>query len=585
MADDPVAQYLRSLNLPNTVRAMAWEAAYASDDAAAEAGLRKLPKYLNPKVLEDLWNLRAGGTLTGETKAFAPARAEDFTTAPAGPQGSASSRVGAALGKLPVDIAKGVWNALPVPEALGGSGVLSPFRTLGQLAVAQGEQFPKAYHAAMEGRPWEAAGHTVAAFTPVVGPAAAHIGEQIGATGDIATGVTEGLALAAPFAGPAAIRAGVRATRYAPATATEAVAAGLEQMAANRVVDVISPKSTAAVGKRLGTRAEGVAPQLVENLAAEGAPLSRGGYHGQVRGNLATAEAGLDAAADARLAARTVETQPIIDALLQQRRALTMEGVEGSVLPRPTGPPTTRTTMGVPGGGRPSTTTVTPQGGPLGADVVPGPNAARVAVIDQAIAELRQHGPVTRYDPIRVMRQAYDGPAKIIYNPSMTADFLRHQGGALGAADVTGTIRQALAQMDPATAAANAPYSLWRTTNDVLNAAAELERVRPKVGRQIMARLTGALVGSQGGIPGAIAGYVGAPILDTALASGVTTQLKTAALMKRLADTIRRGDVQQASGLIQALVRTVKQVAPAGAAVTQQQREQKPNEVYLTIRP
>src|SRR5207247_10371873 len=120
--------------------------------------------------------------------------------------------------------------------------------------------------------------------------------------------------------------------------------------------------------------------------------------------------------------------------------------------------------------------------GPLGADVVPGPNAARVAVIDQAVDELRQLGPEARYEPIRRIRQAYDSQAKTVYSPSVTADYLKAHGGKLGAADGTGTLREGLARWDPKTAAANSQYSLYRTANDVLEATAEVERTRPKVG-------------------------------------------------------------------------------------------------------
>lgn len=535
MPDDPVADYLRTLNLSDAVRAMAWDAAYAPDDTVAEAQLRKLPKYLNPKVLEDLWNLRQGGTLSGEAKPFAPAKTEDFAPTKPGPTGSVSGRVvrGAAEMLNPVTIAQGLYGA-----------VRHPIDTAGAIIGASVDQGQKAYQAAQEGRVSEAVGHGLGTI-PVIGPAAAAVGEGIAETGDIATGVGQGLGMIAPFGAGTAVRGGARVARAVPAAAR-----ALEEAAQSRVTQVISPRSTAAIGKRMGARAAEIAPELVVNLTEEGAPLTRGGYHRQIRGQLAAAEAGLDEAADLRLGARTVETQPLIDALLEQRRTLTAEAVEGSQVPRQA--------AHAPGGG--------PL--PIGENVVPGPNMARVGVIDQAIAELRQLGAFTRYDPLRVIRQAYDGMAKIIYNPSMTADFLRHQGAALGASDVTGTLRRALGRMDPGTAAANQTYSLWRTADEVMTAAAELERVRPKVGRLLMARLAGIMGGSQAGLGGIVTGYLGAPLVDAALASGATTQLKIAQLMQRLATTIRQGNVQQANGLLQTLWRTAKQAAPAGAAVT-----------------
>jgi len=82
---DPVAQYLRSLNIPDSVRAMAWDATWADDDATAEAQLRKLPKYLAPTVLEDLWNLRTGGALSADVKPYQTPKTDDFLAPGAAP--------------------------------------------------------------------------------------------------------------------------------------------------------------------------------------------------------------------------------------------------------------------------------------------------------------------------------------------------------------------------------------------------------------------------------------------------------------------------------------------------------------------
>lgn len=205
------------------------------------------------------------------------------------------------------------------------------------------------------------------------------------------------------------------------------------------------------------------------------------------------------------------------------------------------------------------------EGRPLGRNVVPAPNSARVAMIDQAIADIKRLGPVARYEPIRTLRQAYDEPAKAVYSPAVTPDFLKAKGSANGAADVTGVLREALAKWDPETAQANAQYSLYRSADDVLKATAEVERTRPKVGRQIIARMTGTILGGQqAGLAGAAVGYVAGPIVDSALASGMTTQLKTAALMQRLATAIRKGDV----GFVNSLTSQIKRLgATAGASL------------------
>jgi hypothetical protein len=583
---DPVADYLRSLNTSDRARAAAWDAAYAADDADAQRRLGVLP--FSPDVKAAIWDLRQGGTLTGTPQTPTPATAEQFMDpAPAAPQGSATSRFvsGAAEMLNPIAMAQGAYQA-----------VRHPIDTAGAILSQQGEQLRKGADAFQQGRYTEAAGHGAAGLMPLIGPAAAESGEQI-AAGDIAGGLGKGAGLLAPLAAADAVR-GVRAVS-SPA-AREATAAWLDSGAHARVEDVIAPK-VGANKVRFGNQAERVAPHLARDMTADGAPLTREGLHGQVGARLQQAEEGLDAAADQRLAARTFQTQPLIDGLLERRKALTAEAVDANrPLPQYTGsavrgarspnefnvrPDTPRADTGM----RPEDVPL-PQRGyrtlqdgafasepsrsgvPIGHDVVPGPNAARVAVIDQAISELRQLGPVTRYEPIRRIRQAYDGPAKAVYNPSMTADYLKAQGSKLGAADVTGALRDHLAQWDPQTAAANAEYSVYRSANDVLQATAETERTRPRVGRAIIARLTGTILGQQAaGAGGAVAGYIGGPLVDSALASGFTTKLKTARLMTKLADAIRGGDMDRVTGLSTLIQRELRTV---GAAQTSREVDQ-----------
>ena len=476
-----------------------------------------------------------------------PARTEDFMDKPAQPEGSAAGRFLSNAGEVlnPMTAIQGLWGALR-----------HPIDTASNVLDAQVAQGRKAADRFREGRYLEAAGHGAASVLPLIGPAAAEAGEQI-AQGDIAGGLGRSTGLVVPAAAPTAIRG---ATSAAVNAAPTRLAGWLETGAADRIADVMSPK----VGPnktRFGNRADEVAPKLANDPAM--AKWSREGMHVEVQNKLTAAERALDEAQDARLSARTFNTEPLINDLLKKRRELTAESVDASDAARqPAGPPTTRTTMGVPGQSGPSTSKVAAQSQPLGKDVVPAPNAARVAQIDQAIAELRQLGPVARYESIRRVRQAYDGPAKVKYNPSMTADFLKNQGGATGAADVTGVLREHLAKFDPQTAAANADYSLYRTANDVLEATAEVQRTRPTVGRQIVARLTGSVVGGQAaGTAGAVSGYLLGPVVETAVTAGVTSKLKTAGMMAALARAIRTGEVQTVVRLSDQLKRLGAQAA------------------------
>jgi len=535
MADDPVVAYLRSLTTSDRARSAAWDAVYTQDDETAQRTLQSLP--FSDSVREDLWDLRRGGTLTRTPVAARTPTVEENAPATT-PEGSALGRFGSNFAEQvnPISAVKGLVSAV-VPESMGGTGLVNTARGMWN---DMAEQRRLGSEALSRGDTSEGLGRMAAGMVPIFGPAAAESAQQMN-EGDIAGGLGTMTGLVASAAMPRVRTIAKNTARLASSVAPktmERVAKAAEAGAAERIADTIAPK----VGRqkvRRGVQADRVAPALARDLAADGAPLSRQAFHADVSARRLDAQKALDEAADARLSARTFETQPIIDGLLEQRRRLTAESVDASRPVRSDG-------VAV----------------PVGRDVVPGPNRARVAVIDQAIAEIKALGPVARYEPIRRIRQAYDGPAEVVYSPAVTPDYLTNRAGALGSADVTGVLRDQLATWDPATAAANATYSLYKTADDVLRATAEVERTRPRVGRQIMARLTGTLIGGQqGGIPGAVVGAVGGPMLDSALASGVTTKLKVARLQQRLADVIRSGNVQAVNETMSALEREVRAAA------------------------
>lgn len=475
----------------------------------------------------------------GFTMAQAIGEAESL---PPKPEGSVVGRFASNAGQM--------LNPMGLVDA-----IRHPIQTLENIGAASAEQGRQAAQAFGEGRNWEAAGHAVG-MLPVIGPAAAAAGEQI-AAGDVAGGLGKGAGLLAPVAAVQGLRAAGKATGVLPKSGREIVADRLAKIGREKVSDVMAPK-VGANKVRFGNMAEAVSPELLKRKSVRG--LSREGLHSSVQENLATAEAALDAVADARLNARTFPTSPIIADLMAKRRALTAESVEASQASRVS---STRTSPIVDAQGKPITVTEH-AAKPLGRDVEPAPNAPRIAAIDQAIAELKQLGPVARYKSLRDIRQAWDGPAKAVYNPAVTPDFLKAQGSQLGAADVTGSLREALAKFDPETAKANADYTLFRKADDVLKATAEVERTRPRVGRQIMARLTGAVVGGEtAGAAGAVGGFVLGPLLESALSAGVTTKLQTARLLSHLSEAIRSGSV----GRVQSLRAQLRKVALQGATV------------------
>jgi hypothetical protein len=467
---------------------------------------------------------------------------------PAPLDGSAMSRFAAGAGEMlnPVSLVKGI-----------GSAVAHPIDTASNIYNASAEQGSKAKDAYQSGHYYEALGHTIG-MAPLIGPAAAEAGEQI-AQGDIAGGLGKGVGMLIPALGPAGARAAAKGVKaIAPEGIRAAAAGALESSAASKLADVMSPK-VGANKVRFGAIAEKIAPNLLKD--AENTGWSREGLHGNIRANLGLAEQNLDEAANARSAGHAYPTKPLIDSLLEKRARLTSEAVEGSKVPRAA---SERVSSVLDARGQPTKVTDL-KAEPIGRDVIPAPNRARVAQIDQAISEIKQLGPVARYESLRRIREAYDGPAKARYAPSVTQDFLAKQGEAFGAADVTGSIRESLAKFDGRTADANATYSLYKSADDVMSATAEVERTRPKVGRKIMARLTGTLAGEQmAGAKGAIAGYIFAPVVDAAVSSGMTTQIKTAQLMARLAKAIRAGD----EGAVVSASYAIKRLAAQAGTLT-----------------
>lgn len=460
---------------------------------------------------------------------------------PQGPQGSAVSRFASNAWEMvnPISIVTGLYNAATSPVETG-KAILSQ----------SGEQLSKARDAAGQGRYLEAVGHTGGAI-PIIGPLAAEAGEQI-AQGDIAGGLGKATGMLAPFGVARGVaRAGVRA---APGVAADALEAG----AASRYADVMSPKSSAAKGQRMTAKAERIAPEIAKDTS--NAAWSRQGLLDNFESRLQQAGARLDEAADARNAGKPIETKPIVDALKAKRAELTAQPFDAA---KPVRKEVTRESSILDETGKPIRVT-NKRAVPVGEDVVPNPSAARVAVLDQAIREVEALGQIAPYEALRRIRAAYDGPAEVRYNPAMTPDFLANQSKATASADVAGSIREVLASADPVTAAANAEYSLARSARDVTKAAQELEKSRPRTGRQIMAKLTGSIIGgAEGGTAGAVAGYAAGPLIDQLMASGFTTKLQTAKVMQELASAIRSGDVQRASSLSF----KVRQLAKQGEAV------------------
>lgn len=406
----------------------------------------------------------------------------------------------------------GVGQLLPFPKQFGGGGWDAPVTAV------------KSFHAGQEKVRQEAAdAFAKGDYVTGIRKGADWLGSvlSLGATLGMDTASDE--AKAGKYAASLGDTLGIAATGVAPQVSEairtsapmRAVADAADRGAQARVVDVMAPK----VGPnkpRFGGIAERVAPAVVKDLVQDGAPFSRDGLHQAMADKLSAAETALDDAASARNPNQVVHTAPVLRSLQTKRDALTAQ-------------------------------THRVDGLPAGEDVAPAPNAARIRQIDQAMDEVSRLGPVANYEALRRIRQAYDGPAKAVYAPAVTADYITAQGSKLGAADVTGVLRQTLADMDPSTAHANADYSLYRSVNDVLDATAEVERSRPTVGRSIMASGVGAITGEaagamfgQQGVGAAVGGVLG-PLVERGVNTKVAPALKlqVARQLGVLADAIR----------------------------------------------
>lgn len=488
--------------------------------------------------------------------------------APQAPQGSAVGRFASNFGEMvnPISIVTGAYNAIRHPIDTGAA-----------IMQQSGQQFDKATQAAQEGRYSEMVGHGLGSI-PVIGPIAAEAGEQI-ASGDVAGGLGKASGMLMPFGAAGALaKAGVKAV-------PKRVAGALEKGATERYADVMRPKASNQAARRLGNKADEIAGEIAADPSNRA--WSRAGLADKVGSKLDDATTALDEASDARLSARTFKTQPIIEQLRKLRQRWVAESVDAShstpVFEELSSRPSTAN-FNTPSFTKPSLGEPTPRqmikvGKPLGKDVTPGPNASRVKQIDQAISEIQALGPDAKYESIRRIREAYDKPAKARYNPSMTDDFLAKTDEASGAADVTGTLRKHLAKFDPETATANAAYSLYKSADDALQAAIEIDKAKPKVGRQIMTRLTTTLMGGQqAGVAGAVAGFTLAPVADAMVNAGFTTKLQTAGAMGDLAKAIRAGDVGRVTSLsfkVRQLVKQAEATRSRGSeALTTSRQEQ-----------
>jgi hypothetical protein len=352
MADppDPVANYLRHAKLSNEQRATLWDAVQAAGSADELATVLQ-PLQIPNTITAELWDLKATGAR------HLPS-AEDFL--PEAPEGSALGRFASSVGAA--------LNPVTMVTGLAGA-VAHPLDTLGHIYQAGAAEAGKAAEAAREGRYSEMVGHGAATVLPVIGPAAAAAGEQIG-RGDVAGGLGAGVGLVGSVLAPAAITKVAKAVpilprigRNVPPAVAEAVQFGLREgvpvdvatATGNRFVRGAQRLTEESLGGSViaekARGAQGAALQATgERLAARTSPLPVAAEQaGQaVRDAVTARAAAYDAAADAGYSKlRAIEAQhgiavdlaptqaalrPIYDALKREAELVPLMGDKARAL-------------------------------------------------------------------------------------------------------------------------------------------------------------------------------------------------------------------------------------------------------------
>lgn len=387
-------------------------------------------------------------------------------------------------------------------------------------AVTAAQKAKAAAHAAKGGNATEAtlsaveaAGHGLAAILPLLGPAAADVGEH-GARGDIA-GMAGGAAgLLTPFAA----KYGIEKAKAPNLAKADILRREAESTVAKNVLAPGNPKYKGA--------AANLAPEILDRKLSGG----RMELQQLADEGMNTAGGNIDATVSAHGGPQApVATQPIIDRMTQRIADLTVNGK-----PIPTA-----------AGRVESLTKLRDYVKGLGANA---PFEAVKAIRDDFYEEAAKHG-------------GYESAGRA---QLADAAWAAREGGS--------AIREALAADRPDTAAHYADYTFWKSLNDVLDPSIG----RPKSGSVTTGvtgglHTTGAIVGQAlSKVPGLSA--VGALVVSKLLPMIVEAQaspawqLASASKKMALAEAVKAGQIGKAQGLLMDISRAV----PRGATATAQ---------------
>lgn len=486
-----------------------------------------------------------------------------------GPEGSSTWRFvkGAAESLNPVTMATGLYQAVRHP--------IQTATDIGKASIDQGKQ---AYDAYQQGDYSRMVGHGLG-IIPVIGPAAANVGEELRTAletdGDIAGALGRATGLVVT-AGPGATKQAVKSTARVPVAVGSKIASRvpgarrlashMDEIAAEKLVRATAPQGRNAATLRMQGQMRRAAPSLLREPDLTG--WTRSGFQRKLGEKLDEARDGLDAATDQRIANRPIDTSEVLTGLSDAQQQYVSEAIQGSrVTPRArpieaefsvlddapdTGlrpPPGDGVGSRVYDGQVVDDTIyageaqTVPRNEPIGRDVLPPEKRPGYDMLSQTIREVQALGGephMAHYDALANIRDARDITARKIYTPSVVADYDLARAQGVGASQSAGVIRDVLAKQDPATKAANARYRLFADPHAATVARAELESAAPQTGRQIFSRMLGTMAGSAiGGQKGAVIGAVTSPAIDQMLSALPTTQIKQARAYAQGADLLR----------------------------------------------
>lgn len=412
-----------------------------------------------------------------------------------------------------------IGQLVPFPKSLGGAGMDAPIQAARNVLQAQNAVKAAGDEAWQKGDHVGAVAHYINWLLPVIGPVLDKAGTEL-REGRWGAGIGDTLGLSASMFGPKAIQAAKETG------AASKLAATAEKGAEARAVETMAPQ----VGPnkvRLGNQAADVGPDVLRQTTAH----TRGGMLDQAGSKLSDSYAALDAAYDKIPDTRPYITRPIRDALEREIKRLSVEGAAGTV--------------------------------------EPANRAARIGALRQALEEVKGLGGTANLDNLRNLRIAWDEGAQGVFTPAVAQDFLAARGKGHGWADARSVLNDYIVSQHPELKPLNADAHLWKTAVDVMQAAEEADRVRPKVGRSIMARGLGAATGGAAEGPwGAAVGAVIGPSVER-LVSNLAPAMKITVgrQMTKLADAIRAGQAAKAQSLVSELKVLLRPVTVGRAVV------------------